>query len=93
MVPGDVAVSWVAGAIEQDAERTVNMASGIAFVERGMGAACIVSWCIVASLVSRCYANETMAPNGVELSRLASPRLASHTNPNPGLARSAPASC
>jgi len=32
-------------------------------------------------------------PNGLELSRLASPGLVSHETANPGLARSAPSSC
>jgi hypothetical protein len=32
-------------------------------------------------------------PNGLELSRLASPRILSNAKPNTGLARSAPASC
>jgi hypothetical protein len=34
-----------------------------------------------------------LAPNGIELSRLASPRILSSANPDTGLARSAPASC
>ena len=35
----------------------------------------------------------SMPPNGVELSRLASPKLLSHEDLDRGLARSAPASC
>jgi hypothetical protein len=35
----------------------------------------------------------SVLPNGIELSRLASPRILPNAGPDTGLARSAPASC